>query len=165
VINNTRGITVVVDFAHKPNALENVLQTARKENPKGRIIALFGCAGERDVQKRAMMGEISGRLADITVVTAEDPRSENVIDISNQIISGLQKSGAVEMHAKNNNKAIHRYVSLPDRTEAIQFAIRKLAKKGDTVLCLGKGHEQSMCYGKKEYPWDEFAAIQTALAV
>lgn len=138
---------VVVDFAHTPNALEQVLTTARKQKAKlGRIIVVFGCAGLRDVSKRPMMGEIAGRLADITIMTAEDPRVEDVNDINKHIEKGLLK------HKKISRKD---YFSIPDRKKAIQKAIA-LAKPGDIVIITGKGHEQSMNLdGIHEIPWSD----------
>lgn len=149
------GFDVVVDFAHTPNGLEKTLELARSivAPRQGRVIAVFGCAGLRDRSKRRIMGSASGRLADFTVVTAEDPRTERVEDISAEIAQGLigegRKEGVDFWH-------------LPDRAEAIAFAIDK-AEPGDIVLACGKAHESSMCYGEEELPWDEFAAVHAAL--
>lgn len=141
------GFTVIVDFAHTSNGLEKVLSTVRKE-VKGRLIHVFGCAGLRDYKKRPVMGEISGRIADITVITEEDYRIEDFDDIVNQIKSGMKR--------KQN---VHVYKS---RQDAINFAT-SIAKKGDVVLLTGKGHEQSLCRGKVEYPWNEHEAVKKAL--
>ena len=152
-IKNDRGIRIIVDFAHTPNALENVLKALDKEKPKGsKLISVFGCAGERDVRKRQMMGEISARSADISVFTAEDPRSEDVNDIISEMVKGSDKIKGAEIHI------------IPERGEAIYYAINKLAKKGDTVAICGKGHEKSMGYGGTEYPWSDKEAAQMALA-
>ena len=150
-VKNKKGFRVFIDFAHKPNALENILLTSRKMT-KGRVIAVFGAAGLRDRTKRPIMGEIAGRLADISVLTAEDPRTENVNRIINQISRGVQKTNG-------------KLYKIPDRRKAINYAIKKLAKKGDLLLFLGKGHEKSMCFGKTEYPWDEKEEIIKALGV
>lgn len=156
-----------IDFAHKPNALEKALEAAR-EKTKKKLIVVFGCAGLRDSLKRPMMGEIAGKLADYTILTAEDPRTEDVREITGQIVQGILKTQAKEAdkrkdlnyYLKNDHKYFWR---IADRQEAINFAIRKLAKAGDLVLICGKGHEKSMCYGKTEYPWDEKQAIQKAI--
>ena len=146
---------VVVDFAHTPHALEQTLRLARElVPPRGRVIAVFGSAGLRDVGKRALMGAVAGRLADLTVVTAEDPRTEDVQAIMAEIETGLQQ------HSRRRDVD---YWLIPDRAEAIAFAVG-LAETGDMVIACGKAHEQSMCYGAEETPWDEFAAVRQALA-
>lgn len=143
-------VKVVVDFAHTPNALEKVLTFARTDNPKGKVIVVFGCAGKRDIQKRPMMGEIADRLADITVLTAEDPRGEKVEDINDQIIEGM----------KSEDPLVY---SVPDRGEAIEFAIDQ-AQPGDTVIVTGKGHEKSMNLdGRTETLWSDQLAIKRLL--
>jgi UDP-N-acetylmuramoyl-L-alanyl-D-glutamate--2,6-diaminopimelate ligase len=152
-INFGQPFTVIVDFAHTPNALERALETAR-ELTTGRVIVVFGCAGLRDVQKRAWMGEIAGRLADITVVTAEDPRTERLDAINAEIARGLESTGRRKGAA---------YFIVDDRAAAIEFAIRDLAQPGDLVLITGKGHERSMCYGTTEYPWSDQEAVRRAL--
>ncbi len=152
-VNAGQPFTVIVDFAHTPNALERALETARGLTA-GRVIVVFGCAGLRDVQKRAWMGKIAGKLADLTVVTAEDPRTESLAAINAEIARGLQEAGRRE--GKD-------YFIVPDRAEAIAFAIRKLAQSGDLVIITGKGHERSMCYGTTEYPWSDQEAALAAL--
>lgn len=155
-IPSTRNFTVIVDFAHTPYALENALKTARElTNSSGRVVSVFGCAGLRDVQKRAWMGEISGTLANITVVTAEDPRTESLAAINAQIAEGLHKAG--RMRERD-------YFMVEDRGEAIDFAINQLAEPNDVVIICGKGHEQSMCYGTTEYPWSDQDMALAALA-
>lgn len=155
-IKNNKGIKIYVDFAHTPNALREVLMllSARK---KGRLIPVFGCAGERDRQKRKMMGEISGRLADISVFTAEDPRSEDVNKIIDEMAEGARKSGAKEGMGEKY------FVRVSERGEAIARAIQKLAKRGDIVVVCGKGHEKSMAYNGTEYPWSDQEAVEMAL--
>lgn len=145
--------TVIVDFAHTPNALQHALATAR-ELARARVIVVFGCAGLRDVQKRAMMGEIAGKLADHIVVTAEDPRTESLDAINAQIVEGLKKAGRAE---------IRDYHVVADRAHAIAFAIAQ-ARTGDVVIVCGKGHERSMCFGTTEYPWSDQDAVRAALA-
>jgi UDP-N-acetylmuramoyl-L-alanyl-D-glutamate--2,6-diaminopimelate ligase len=151
-IDEGQEFTAIVDFAHTPNALRRALEAARGMTA-GRVIAVFGCAGERDRAKRAWMGEISARLADVTVMTAEDPRRESLDAILDEMARGARAAGGVEGQT---------YYRVPDRAEAIQFAV-DLARPGDLVITCGKGHEQSMCYGREEKPWSEHAALRTAL--
>lgn len=156
---------VFIDFAHKPNALKQALCTAR-EQTKNNLIVVFGCAGLRDRLKRPMMGEIAAGLSDRIILTGEDPRTEDVRDIIDQIAKGCLAGKAAEADRKLDSqfKAKQKYFwRIPDRQEAINFAIRKLAKNGDLVLICGKGHEKSMCYEKIEYPWDEKKAIEKAI--
>lgn len=150
------GFGVVVDFAHTPNGLEKTLEFAcgLVAPRKGRVIVVFGSAGLRDREKRALMGHVAGRLADLTVITAEDPRTERVEDISAEIARAMQAEGRTEDVD---------FWQVHDRAEAIAFAIG-LARPGDIVLTCGKAHESSMCYGTQETPWDEFAAVRQALA-
>ena len=151
-VDEGQDFIAVVDFAHTPYALEQALATARTMT-QGRVIVVFGCAGERDREKRAWMGEISARLADVTIMTAEDPRREPLEAILDEMARGAQRAGAVEGQD---------YFRIPDRAEAIQFAV-DLARPGDLVIACGKGHEQSMCYGTVEQPWSEHRALRAAL--
>lgn len=169
-IKTQRSFRVIVDFAHKPDALEQVLITTRKELKKGgRIIALFGCASERDVLKRPIMGEISGRLAEITILTDEDPRFEDSIKVINEIASGCLAAGAKEDFADSKTlvdeaSKRHIFIKISNRTDAIQFAIR-IAQKNDIVLFCGKGHEKSINYKGVETPWSEHRVVREALKV
>lgn len=133
----------VVDFAHTPNALENVLKTLRKQMKMGRLILVFGCAGLRDHSKRPMMGKIATKLADVVIVTAEDPRTETLESIYRDIAA----VGSIRED---------------DRQKAIELAV-SLAQPGDTVVVTGKGHEKSMCFGKSEYRWSDREALMTAI--
>jgi UDP-N-acetylmuramoyl-L-alanyl-D-glutamate--2,6-diaminopimelate ligase len=144
---------VIVDFAHTPNSLYCTLETARKLT-RGRVIALFGSAGLRDRLKRRMMAQISTWLANLTILTAEDPRSESLDEILSEMAAGAQAQGGIE------NKT---YWRIPDRREAMRFAVNQ-AKPGDVVIACGKGHEQSMCFGDIEYPWDDRVAMRAALS-
>lgn len=165
-INNRKNINIYVDFAHKPDALLNVLKTLKPKNGH-KLIAVFGSAGLRDKTKRPIMGEIAARYADYSILTAEDPRTEDVRKINAQIAAGLVRNKAIELNkklaAKVRYSADKYFFQIPDRQEALNFAIRKLARRGDTVVTMGKGHEKSMCYGRVEYPWDEKKAIEKAL--
>jgi UDP-N-acetylmuramoyl-L-alanyl-D-glutamate--2,6-diaminopimelate ligase len=151
-IDEGQDFTAIVDFAHTPNALQRALEAARGMTA-GRVIVVFGCAGERDREKRAWMGAIAARLADVTVMTAEDPRRESLDAILDEMARGAEAAGAVEGRS---------YYRVPNRAEAIQFAV-DLARPGDLVIACGKGHEQSMCYGREERPWSEHAAMRAAL--
>ncbi len=143
-IKNELGFNIFVDFAHTPESLEFVLTYLRTQT-QGKLIAVFGCAGERDHKKRRRMGKISGDLADFSVFTAEDPRTEILSDI----FASMKKD------AKN-------FVCIPERGEAIVYAL-SIAKKGDTVAVLGKGHEVSMAYSGFEHPWSDQGMIRSLL--
>jgi UDP-N-acetylmuramoyl-L-alanyl-D-glutamate--2,6-diaminopimelate ligase len=143
----------IVDFAHTPNALRSVLDTARKLT-QGKVIAIFGSAGLRDQAKRRMMAENSAELADLTILTAEDPRTESLSEILSDMAQGLIAHNCVEGQS---------FWRIPDRREAIKFAVHQ-AQPGDLVIALGKGHEQSMCFGVSEYAWDDRIAMRAALA-
>lgn len=153
LVEGDQPFTVIVDFAHTPNALENSLKTAR-ELSEGNVIVVFGCAGLRDTKKRAWMGEIAGRLADLVVLTAEDPRTEPLDQINAEIARGLERV---------NREAEQDYFVVEDRGDAIRFAVQRLARPGDVVLIAGKGHERSMCFGTTEYPWSDQDAVREAL--
>jgi UDP-N-acetylmuramoyl-L-alanyl-D-glutamate--2,6-diaminopimelate ligase len=165
-IDMGQPFTAIVDFAHTPNALKRTLETARKmlaaksamdslaNSAVQRVIAVFGSAGLRDVEKRRLMAEVSAELADLTLLTAEDPRTESLDDILEMMAFGARNRGGVEGRT---------FFRVPDRGEALRLAVR-LARPGDIVLACGKGHEQSMCFGEVEYPWDDRTALRAALA-
>ena len=144
--------TVIVDFAHTPNALIHAIEAAR-DMTDGRVITVFGSAGKRDVRKRSQMAQISAQYADRTVLTAEDPRTDSLSDILQTMADSSRQAGGAE------GKTFWR---VPDRGEAIYFGL-SLAEPGDLVLVCGKGHEQSMCFGTIEYPWDDRSATIKAL--
>src|SRR5258705_946013 len=118
---------VVVDYAHTDDALENLIRTARELNPKGRIITLFGCGGEKDRTNRPGMGEVAGRLSDLTILSSDNPKSEDPLKIISDVVVGLQKT-----HGK--------YMIEPDREKAIGLAMDE-ARAGDILLLAGKGDE------------------------
>jgi UDP-N-acetylmuramoyl-L-alanyl-D-glutamate--2,6-diaminopimelate ligase len=159
-----QDFTAIVDFAHTPNALKVTLETAREmlnampaineQGARRRVIAIFGSAGLRDKEKRRMMAEISAELADLTVLTAEDPRSESLDSILEEMAQGAESKGGREGET---------FWRVPDRGEAIKFGL-SLARSGDIVLACGKGHEQSMCFGQREHLWDDRIAMRAALA-
>ncbi len=159
----------VVDFAHSPASLERALETLRPLVAKdcggggGRLIAIFGCAGLRDRGKRRLMGQVSGRLADFTVITAEDPRTEDLEAINREIAAGVREvvEGAGQPQMETAASTPY-YAVVPDRAEAIRFGV-EMARAGDVVASFGKGHERSMCYGETEFPWNEQEAMLSAL--
>lgn len=164
-----QSFSVIIDFAHTPNALRNVLITLNKiKDSRTRLIAVFGCAGERDKGKRPLMGKISARYADLSLFTAEDPRGEDVKDIISQMVAGARGGGAEELTLKESGNfskksAKHLFVIIPDRRTAIHFAIKNMVAKGDVLVICGKGHEKSMAYGDKEYPWSDVEVAKKAL--
>lgn len=165
-IKNKKGFDIYIDFAHTPESLENVLSFL-KEKTKGRLIAVFGAAGERDSRKRPKMGAVAGKIADISLFTAEDPRSENAEVVIDQLAKGAKNVGTKERDITHINELIHSneniFIRIPERGEAIALAVQKLAKKGDTVVICGKGHEKSMNYNGIEYPWSDQRAVNLAL--
>lgn len=148
-IPNSRGLQVIVDFAHTPNGLEKSLSALRPQAKK-QLIAVFGCAGLRDRTKRAPMGRISTEIADLCIFTSEDPRSEDI-----QVILRQMKEGVA---GKNKRKV----VTIPDRREAIAFALNQ-AGRGDTIGIFGKGHEKSLNIGGVEHPWSDQAVVRELL--
>ncbi len=150
-----QGFTAIVDFAHTPNALARALEAARPlARPGGRVIVVFGSAGLRDREKRHLMGAVAARQADVTVVTAEDPRTEDLSAIMAETATALAAAGRVEGVD---------FFCIADRQRAILHAVR-LAGPGDVVIVCGKGHEQSMCFGAIEHPWRDQDALRWALA-
>ncbi|MFA6512507.1 MAG: UDP-N-acetylmuramoyl-L-alanyl-D-glutamate--2,6-diaminopimelate ligase [Patescibacteria group bacterium] len=138
---------VIVDFAHTPNALRNILASLRSEkNTKAKLIVVFGCTGERDMEKRPMMGAAAAELADIVIVTSDDTRSEDQNLIYKQIAAGVS---GVEQRIVDGT-----WIKENDRKKAIEMAI-KTAKPGDIILLAGKGHEKSILIGKVERPWSD----------
>jgi UDP-N-acetylmuramoyl-L-alanyl-D-glutamate--2,6-diaminopimelate ligase len=144
---------LIVDFAHTPNALRRVLETVQGLTA-GRVIAVFGSAGLRDKAKRRLMAEVSAEQADLTVLTAEDPRTESLDAILEEMASGLRSQSEREGET---------FWRVPDRGRAIRFALGQ-ARPDDLVIICGKGHEQSMCFGETEYAWDDRVAARAALA-
>jgi len=150
-INEGQDFDVIVDFAHTPDSFEKLFKDLRPV-VKGKLIVLFGSAGRRDEAKRAIQGRLAGEYCDEVIVTEEDDRDIDGLEIMNQIAEGAESVGKVR---DENLFLVH------DRTEAINFAISR-AKKGDTVLLLGKGHEHTIERADGEHPWDEIATAQAA---
>lgn len=158
--------TVIVDFAHTPNstkvALNAVHDTYLPKN--GRLIHIFGCAAKRDEAKRPLMGEESGKRADLVILTEEDYRDEDPVAISEAIAVGLQKVRFKYCEPDDFGIRDKYYTILTNRKEAIEKAIA-IAKPGDVIIATGKGHEKSLCRGNTEYPWDEQKAFRDALRI
>ncbi|MFC1607531.1 UDP-N-acetylmuramoyl-L-alanyl-D-glutamate--2,6-diaminopimelate ligase [Candidatus Latescibacterota bacterium] len=139
LVDEGQDFAVIVDYAHTPDALERILSSVR-ELTTGRLLSVFGCGGDRDNGKRPMMGEASARIADISVVTSDNPRSEEPTAIINDIVKGIPSGTSYEV--------------IPDREEAIARAI-KLAESGDAIVIAGKGHEDYQIINGKKYHFDD----------
>ncbi|HXX81106.1 MAG TPA: cyanophycin synthetase, partial [Thermodesulfovibrionales bacterium] len=141
----------LIDYAHTPDALERLLSTARtflkKKAARGRVIILFGCGGERDRGKRPAMGEIATRLSDYAIITSDNPRSEDPMEIIKEIVSGVSGGG---------------YRVIPDRREAIATAI-EMAGPGDIILIAGKGHEEYQEIKGIRYPFSDREIAEHAM--
>ena len=144
-VEEGQPFTVIVDYAHKPDALENVLRTAR-ELTRGRVICVVGAGGDRDRGKRPLMGRIASELADVAIVTSDNPRSEEPQSIIDEIVAGAV--GEVEVE--------------PDRAAAIARAV-ELARDGDVVLIAGKGAEQGQQFADRTIPFDDREAARQVL--
>lgn len=140
IIQTPKSFSVIIDYAHTPDGLYNILQSVR-EFTKGRVITVFGCGGDRDKSKRAEMGRIAGDLSDIAVVTSDNPRSENPLLIINDILCGMEKAKS-------------RIAVIENRRQAIEFALSK-ARKNDIILLAGKGHETYQIIENQKKPFDE----------
>lgn len=153
-IDEGQPFLAIIDFAHTPNALRQVLDAARgMVDDQAHLIVVFGSAGLRDREKRRMMGRIAAEMADVVIVTAEDPRTES--------LEAILAESAAAAEADGKRFDIDLFV-IPDRGEAIRRSC-EIARPGDVVIACGKGHEQSMCFGTTEYPWDDRRAMRLAL--
>lgn len=146
-IRSRKGCQAVVDYAHTPDGLENVLKTAR-EFAKGRIITVFGCGGDRDKTKRPIMGETAGRLSDYCLITSDNPRTEDPLEIIKEVEAGVQKTDCP-------------YEKLADRREAICRAVA-LAGSGDVILIAGKGHETYQIFPDRTIHFDDVEEVRNA---
>lgn len=140
--------TLMIDYAHNAMALESLLNTLRDYNP-GRIVSVFGCGGNRSKTRRFEMGEVSGNLADFTIITSDNPRFEEPQDIMNDIITGIQKTDG-------------KYIDICDRKEAIKYAIKN-GQPGDVIVVAGKGHETYQEIKGVKYDMDDRILIQESL--
>ena len=145
---------MIVDYAHTPESLEKVLKLLRHLRPAGRLIAVFGSAGERDTVKRPIQGRVAATLADHAIITSEDPRFEDAGAIIDQIADGATEAGGTEGKT---------FDCIVDRRAAIAHAFG-IAGPGDTVLLAGKGHEQSIIWNGVKLPWDEATVAREELA-
>lgn len=147
VYTNT-DYTVMIDYAHTPDGLENIIRTVR-EFAKGRVITLFGCGGDRDSTKRPLMGEIAGRLSDYCIITSDNPRTEEPMDIIRQIEVGMKQTDCT-------------YITIENRREAIRYALMT-AKAEDCIILAGKGHETYQVIGKEKRHFDEREVVKEIL--
>ncbi len=148
LVEGKQPFSVIVDYAHTPDSLENVLKTAQ-EFCRGRIITVFGCGGDRDRTKRPVMGELAARLSDLAVVTSDNPRSEDPMAIIQDVRQGMDRVAAS-------------YLTEPDRYRAIMLACSKAAA-GDIVLIAGKGHEDYQEINGKKLPFDDRVVARECL--
>jgi UDP-N-acetylmuramoyl-L-alanyl-D-glutamate--2,6-diaminopimelate ligase len=168
-VENKIGIHVIVDYAHTHDALgqalrglRNILESGPQTN--GKMITVFGCGGDRDRTKRPMMGEVAGKYSDLAILTSDNPRTENPLDILSEVEVGLKSFPLKEWHPNEIElwRSKKGYLKISDRREAIRMAIR-LAQPSDTVLIAGKGHEDYQIIGKKKYPFDDRIEAHKAL--
>ncbi len=163
-IPDPEGRFIYVDYAHTPDALENVLQALDALRQR-RLICVFGCGGDRDRRKRPLMGAIAARLSDLAVVTSDNPRSEDPLSIISDALEGVRRAAPQALSAQEvqNGFAPPGHIVVPDRREAITLAIRA-AQPGDTVLIAGKGHETYQIIGQTTIPFDDREEARQALA-
>lgn len=148
MVENKLEIPIMIDYAHSPQSLESIL-CAVKSYTRGRVISVFGCGGDRDTRKRPMMGEISGKYADYTIITSDNPRKENPEEIVLQIEEGIKKTNG-------------KYEIVTDRKEAIARAI-KIANKSDIIVLAGKGHETYQDINGTKEPFNEKEIIEETI--
>ncbi len=144
IVPISKRFTLMIDYAHNAMSLESLLESLREFQPK-RLVTLFGCGGNRSKDRRYEMGEVSSRLSDLTIVTSDNPRFEEPMDIIQDILTGVQKADG-------------RYVTIPDRKEAIRYSILN-AEDGDVIVLAGKGHEDYQEIKGVKYPMDERVLI------
>jgi len=139
---------VILDYSHSPDALENILLAVR-EFARGRVISLFGCGGDRDTGKRPIMGEISGRLADYSILTSDNPRTEDPFEILRAVEEGMKKTDGS-------------YIMIENRREAIRHALQ-IGQDGDIIVLAGKGHETYQEINGVKRPFDEKVVVRELL--
>ena len=150
-LNPKQEFDVFIDYAHTPDALEKLLISARALRREGRIILLFGCGGEREREKRRLMGQIASRLADVVIVTSDNSRGEDTDGIIKDILKGIDKE--------------KEYTVISDRRKAIEAAVLEYARKGDILLLAGKGHEKYQIDTRGKHSFDERKIVGDALAL
>jgi UDP-N-acetylmuramoyl-L-alanyl-D-glutamate--2,6-diaminopimelate ligase len=146
-VENIQGLSIIVDFAHTPDALQTALKSARQFT-KGRLITVFGCGGDRDRTKRAIMGAIASKHSDLIFVTSDNPRTEDPLAIIDEILVGITD------HAK--------IVVEPDRAVAIKQAVIAM-DTDDCLILAGKGHENYQIIGTKKHPFDDKTCVKQCL--
>ena len=171
-VENQKGINVIVDYAHKKDALEQVLlglrsvlsDAFRGSSAIGKVITVFGCGGDRDRTKRPLMGEVAGKYSDLCILTSDNPRTEDPVAIMEEVEKGLRTLNLKKWRPDEISlwRSAKGYLSIADRREAIRTAIR-LAQPSDTVLIAGKGHENYQILGKKKFPFDDRVEARKAL--
>jgi UDP-N-acetylmuramoyl-L-alanyl-D-glutamate--2,6-diaminopimelate ligase len=166
-VENQRGISILVDYAHTPDALERALALL-KPLTKGRLIAVFGCGGDRDRGKRPLMGEAAARLSDVAVLTSDNPRSEDPLKILEEVETGVRQTGMKKLRdskpgTRNPEPETGFYFVEPDRRAAIRLALSR-ARAGDLVLIAGKGHEDYQILGAKKIHFDDREVAREELA-
>jgi len=165
-IPNKAGKFVFVDYAHTPDALEHVLSSLKsiKDNEIGRIICVFGCGGDRDRGKRPRMGEIAGRFCDLTIITSDNPRTEDPMEIISRIVEGIKQTSSKKYDPKEPANGIQEkgYVIEPDRRKAIKLSITS-AGSGDIILIAGKGHETYQLIKGEIFSFDDREEAREAL--
>ena len=147
-VENNKACTIMIDYAHNAMALESLLTTMKEYEP-GRLVCVFGCGGNRSKLRRFEMGEVSGKLADMTIITSDNPRDEEPLDIMKDIETGIKKTTG-------------KYMMIPDRKEAIEFVV-KTAKPNDCIIIAGKGHEDYQEIKGVKYPMDDKLLVEEAL--
>lgn len=149
IIQISDRFTLMIDYAHNAMSLESLLNTISEYNPN-RIVTLFGCGGNRSKDRRFQMGEVSSRLSDLTIITSDNPRFEEPMDIIEDIVTGVKRNGGA-------------YVTVPDRKDAIRYAILN-AEDGDVIVLAGKGHEDYQEIKGVKYPMDERVLVQEIIS-
>ena len=144
VVPTNTDYTVIIDYAHTPDGLENIIKTV-KDFAKGEVITLFGCGGDRDNTKRPIMGEIAGKLSDYSIITSDNPRTEDPVSIIEQIEVGMKRTDG-------------KYKVIVDRRDAIAYALDH-AKKDDVIILAGKGQETYQIIGKEKHDFDERVVV------
>lgn len=157
-VPNGRDILAFVDYAHTPDALNNVLLHA-KELAKSRLIVVFGCGGDRDRAKRPLMGEVVSKIADVAIVTSDNPRTEDPVDIIHMILPGVARGGMAVL-SRGGGRG---YEVIPDRREAITRAV-EISGPGDVIVVAGKGHENYQIIGKERRHFDDREVLEELLS-
>ena len=164
-VPNKDGLTILVDYAHTSDALDHVLTMLKSLQP-GKLVAIFGCGGDRDQTKRGPMGKIATSKSDFTIITSDNPRTEDPMDIIEQIESGIEKSTTKKYRLQELANIDHGkgYTIIRDRREAIRIAV-SLVKPGDILLIAGKGHEDYQIIGNKKHHFSDREEIMETLKI